>query len=198
MSRDSRDKIIPCAAAGCLLESVRRSIGGEVAIQTFDNFRPVEGATRALNYARRLASLESNFKWLLIYGPTGNGKSHLANAIAREVRETGVDVRVVLAADFFSLLKEGISSNRTEEIMRRFKDLDFLIIDDYGVEYGSDWERAKFDELMTARYAHHRHTVLTTNADVGDMPARILSRFNDRNLSRAVANSAPDYRKTKR
>jgi len=189
---------MPCAAAGCLLESVRKSIGGEEAIQTFDNFKPVDGAARALKYARQIASLESNFKWLAIYGPTGSGKSHLGNAIARQVRETGADVRVVLAADFFSLLKEGISDNLTEGIMRRFKDLDFLVIDDYGVEYGTPWEKAKFDELMTARYAHHRHTVLITNADLEDIPERVLSRFNDRALSRVAQNSAPDYRKTKR
>lgn len=189
---------ISCAAPGCLRENARRSITGEMARQTFDNFAPVPGAEKALKAAKTLASGEAGFVWLLIYGRPGNGKTHLCNAIVRAVRDRGLEARQIFAADFFSLLREAIRDNKTDEMLRRFKNTQFLAIDDYGVEYGSDWERAKMDELMTSRFATAKVTVLITNKDLADLPERVRSRFQDRLMARVCHNTAPDYRGQKR
>lgn len=187
-------QIIPCTAPGCLQDSVRGKQPSEVIRQTFENFLPVLGTEKALKAAKALAYGEAKFIWLLIYGPTGNGKTHLCNAIIREVRDRGLDVRMIMAADLFSLLREAIKNNRTDELLRKFKDIFFLAIDDYGVEYGSDWEMAKFDELMTSRYATGKPTVLITNKELTELPERIQSRFKDKVMARAIHNSAADYR----
>lgn len=188
---------IPCSAAGCLQDSARHSITGEVVRQTFDNFAPVPGTEKALKAAKALASGQADFVWLLIYGRPGNGKTHLCNAIVSAVRDRGLDVRMVLAADFFSLLREAIKDNKTDQLLRRFKDIQFLAIDDYGVEYGSDWEQAKFDELMTSRFATAKPTVLITNKELTELPERIQSRFKDKVMARAIHNSAGDYRQSR-
>lgn len=190
-------KIIPCSAPGCLKDSIRGNQPTEVQRQTFETFQPIPGTEKALKAAQSLASGEANFIWLLLYGQTGNGKTHLCNAIVREVRNRGLDVRMILAADFFSMLKENIEGNKVDGLLRRFKDILFLAIDDYGVEYGSDWESAKFDELMTSRYATGKPTVLITNKDLTDLPERIQSRFKDSMMSKAIHNSAGDYRLTR-
>jgi len=187
-------KTIPCPAPGCLLNSVRGKLPSEVLRQTFETFQVVPGTDKAFKASRALAYGEAKFIWLLIYGQPGNGKTHLCNATVREVRERGLDVRMILAADLFSMLREAIKDNRTDELLRKFKDIFFLAIDDYGVEYGSDWESAKFDELMTSRYATCKPTVLITNKDLTDLPERIQSRFTDKKMSKAVQNSAGDYR----
>lgn len=187
-------RIIPCAAVGCLGDSTRRSITGAIARQTFDNFAPVPGTEKALKAAKALATGQADFVWLLIYGLPGNGKTHLCNAIVSAVRDRGLDVRMVLAADLFSLLREAIEDNKTDQMLRRLKDIQFLAIDDYGVEYGSDWEQAKFDELMTSRFATAKPTVLITNKELTELPERIQSRFKDKVMARAIHNSAGDYR----
>ena len=171
---------------------------GEMARQTFENFTPVPGTEKALKAARALASGKAEFIWLLIYGRPGNGKTHICNAIVRAVRDRDVDVRMVFAADFFSLLREAIKDNQADQMLRRFKDIQFLAIDDYGVEYGSDWEQAKFDELMTSRFATAKATVLITNKDLADLPDRVRSRFQDRLMARVCHNTAPDHRGLKR
>ena len=140
----------------------------------------------------------ASFIWLLIYGQTGNGKTHLCNAIVREVRDRGLDVRMILAADLFSLLREAMSNHQTDTLLRKFKDIFFLAIDDYGVEYGSDWELAKFDELMTSRFATAKPTVLITNKELTELPGRIQSRFKDKVMARAVHNSASDFRSVRK
>jgi len=102
--------------------------------QTFATFQPVPGAKQALQAAKALASGEADFIWLLIYGSTGCGKTHLGNAIVRAVRDRGLNVRMILSGDFFSLLREAIRDNKADEMLRRFKEILFLTIDDYGVE----------------------------------------------------------------
>ena len=194
----NRYKTAPCRAPGCMADSVRQSLRGEGAHQTFDNFKKVAGTEKILKAAQALASGEAGFIWLLMYGPTGGGKTHLGNAIIREVRDRGVDVRMILAADFFSQLKEAIADNLTDTLLRRFKEVEFLVIDDYGVEYNSEWELAKFDELMTSRYATARPTVVITNKDLSVIPERVLSRFKDRVMSRICHNDAEDYRETRK
>jgi len=194
----TKSRLVPCRAAGCLADSVKQSLRGEAPYQTFDNFKHVRGTEQSLRNARELASGKGEFKWLLIYGSTGNGKTHLCNAITNEMRDRGIDVRLILAGDLFSMLREGIKDNRTEDLLRRLKEVQFLAVDDYGVEYSSDWELAKFDEIMTARYAAGRETVVITNKDISDLPPRIRSRFEDGRMSRFCHNDAPDYRQTRK
>jgi len=95
-------------------------------------------------------------------------------------------------------LKEAIADNRTDTLLRRFKEVEFLVIDDYGVEYNSEWELAKFDELMTSRFATARPTVVITNKDLSVIPERVISRFKDRAVSRICYNDAEDYRETRK
>lgn len=187
----------PCRAPGCLSDSIRGNRPAELVQQTFETFQPVPGTEDALKYAKQLAYGDGKFIWLLIYGPPGNGKTHLCNAIVKEVHARGLEVRMVLTADLFSQLREAIEHKRADAVLRRFKDIFFLALDDYGVEYGSDWEGAKFDELMTSRFAMGKPTVLITNKEFADLPDRVRSRFNDNRLARAVHNAARDYRGAK-
>lgn len=191
-------KIVPCSAPGCLLDSVRGIKPAEIQRQTFETFQVVSGTEKALKYAKELASGEAKFIWLLLYGEPGNGKTHLGNAIVKAVRERGLDIRMILAADLFSQLRQAIKDKQADELLHKFKVVSFLVIDDYGVEYGSEWEQSKFDELMTSRFANVKPTVLITNRKLADLPERIRSRFQDKVMSRAVHNSAGDYRQTKR
>jgi len=192
------NRIVTCNAPGCLADSVDGKVSREVSQQTFETFIPVNGTEKALQAAKELAYGEAKFVWLAIFGATGNGKSHLCRATVKVVRERGLDVKMVMAADLFSMLREAMSSNRTDEVLRMFKDVLFLVIDDYGVEYGSEWEAAKFDELMTSRYAKALPTMLATNKALKDLPDRVRSRFTDKVMSRAIHNSAPDFRGMKR
>jgi len=195
--------VICCPYPGCLLQSIQaykrgeffvRKCGITEAKQTFATFQPISGTEKALKYAKALSNGDSNFIWLLIYGGVGNGKSHLCNAIASECLARGRDTRIYTCAEMFSMLRAAIKSNEVEERITELKETFMLILDDYGVEYDSAWEQAKFDEIMTARFANAKPTVLTTNRDVTELTERVRSRFRDCKLSRIAYNSAPDYR----
>ena len=197
-------KAIPCSAPNCLLANIQAYKRGEPFArmqgitqprQTFDTFTPVPGTENALKYSKALAQGKSEFIWLLIYGGVGNGKTHLCNAVAQEALSCSINARLTSVADLFSHLRSSMDNHSTDKLMIELKETFLLILDDWGVEYGSDWEQAKFDELMTSRFANARPTVLSTNKDIANLPPRIKSRFEDKRLSRIAYNSAPDYRK---
>lgn len=187
-------RVVYCTQRGCMLDSVKEYLSSQQEPQTFDNFKAVAGTKEALKYAKKMASGEAEFVWLLMYGGVGCGKSHLCKAILSGVRERGIRCSMILAAEMFANLREMIQTNETETELRRLKDIPFLIIDDLGVEYNSEWEQAKLDELMTSRFMNLRHTVLVTNKDESALPERIRSRFGDTKIARSVYNSAGDYR----
>ena len=196
-------RVVPCPGKGCAAERYKKyRLSAEAARfrgvrspeQTFDTFEQREGSKQAFNYARQLADGSAQFIWLLVFGGTGNGKSHLCNAMARESIRRGVDTRLISVADLFAALRSAMTDNHSESVMEWYKQTQFLILDDYGVQQGSDWQAARFDELMTFRYASLLPTALTTNFDLTTLPERIRSRFGDRRLSRIAHNSATDYR----
>jgi len=201
------DEVVTCPGEGCLLDAIRayksgnpfaKQHGVTAPEQTFDTFLPLRGTATALKFAKQLAEGESSFVWLLIYGGVGNGKTHLCNAISKACLDRGLEVRMTSAADMFSEIRLGIERHKAEEIIKNLKDIFVLVIDDLGVEYGTVWEAAKFDEIMTSRYATAKPTVVTTNNDISQLPARIRSRFEDKVMSRISQNTGADYRKERR
>jgi len=61
------------------------------------------------------------------------------------------------------------------------------------------WELATLEDIINERY-HRRYfpkpimTIMATNKDITKIPARIISRFYDPEVSIVIFNSAPDYR----
>jgi DNA replication protein DnaC len=57
----------------------------------------------------------------------------------------------------------------------------FLVLDDFGIQRGTDWEMEMLYELVDARYAEERFTVVTTNQDLDEIRkmshGRIYSRL---------------------
>ena len=73
-----------------------------------------------------------HFSPLLIYGPTGVGKSHLLNAICRQFRAEGkLRCCVSLTAEqFLNEFVYGLRKSGLPMFRRKFRDLDLLAIDD--------------------------------------------------------------------
>jgi len=163
--------------------------------QTFGTFnQKVPGVQDCYKKAKAIASGKSDYPWLIIYGGTGNGKSHLLNAIANEVMTRGIPVRLVLMAELLSSLRMAIETNNVDFKLKELKEIPYLLIDELGLEYGTDWEKAKIEELLSARWHYGLHTVAATNLDIEQLPDRIKSRFKDEVLSRWVRNGGGDYR----
>ena len=69
---------------------------------------------------------------LFIYGDSGLGKTHLLHAIGHYAARMfpNVRVRYVSTEEFTNEFINLVHSGRAEEFRRRFRDIDFLLIDD--------------------------------------------------------------------
>lgn len=167
-------------------------IGTKQTFETFDT--DVPGVKKAYKAAWNIAEGIGDFVWFILFGGVGNGKTHLLNAIANRVMERGIAVKMIMMADLLSELRMSIETNQTDFKMKVLKEVPYLLIDELGLEYGTLWEKEKIEELLASRWNNGRFTIVATNRDIGELPPRLKSRFQDKHLSRAVLNEAVDYR----
>ncbi len=202
-------QVINCQAQGCIVdqksiyESTEAYIRGKGVskFNTFDSFKPVLGAEDTLDAFKDIAFNPDAPPLLIVYGTTGNGKTHLCEATVIELLKRGVDCRLWAVSELLSNLKESISQNTTELLIGRLKKLPALILDEWGQNYGSEWEEQKLEEIVIARDREGLVTIITSNLEPDKMmedPERLISRFGDRTQARLIRNKAPDYRPKKK
>ena len=202
-------RVINCQAEGCM-ESQKKAYmeteaykkaKGIAKFASFHDFKPVLGTTAILQAFKAIAFDENAPPLLIVYGGTGNGKTHLCEATTTELLKRGVDCRLWSVADLVSQLKESISDNTTEQMISGLKKLPALILDDWGQNLGSIWELQKLEEIVVAREREGFITIITTNlslAQLEEQTERIVSRGRDQAEAVILLNSAEDYRPLKK
>ncbi len=104
-------------------------------------------------------------KGLLLMGPSGVGKTHLAVASLKELIRRG---HAGLFCDYRELLKEiqssyNPSSESTEmSILEPVRTVEILVMDDLGASKPSAWVLDIIGLVLNARYNERRVTILTT------------------------------------
>ena len=198
--------VINCRAKGCFEEKRRAyqatsdyaRMRGVSKFHTFEDFDLVLGIEATLAAFKDIAFNEEAPPFLFVYGTTGNGKTHLCEATTIELLKRGIDCRLWTVPDMVSKLKQSIPDNTTEALMESLKVIPALILDEWGQNYGSEWEEQKLEEIVIARERAELITIITSNLEPDQLPDRIASRFRDRVLARLIDNKAPDYRPLKK
>jgi DNA replication protein DnaC len=163
---------------------------------TFDRFdTAVPGVADA--YAAAQQFVRDTRGWLILYGPFGSGKTHLAGAIAHELVERRARVLFQVVPDLLDHLRAAFnpaSEVRYDELFEAVKTANVLILDDLGEESESRWAQEKLFQIFNHRYNHRLPTVVTTNRPPEAIDPRIWSRLFDRSLAVTVEVGAGDYR----
>jgi DNA replication protein DnaC len=107
---------------------------------------------------------------VLFIGPTGTGKSHLAQALGHRACRRGMSVLFTSAADLFGALRVARGDGTLERRMARYLDADLLIVDDIGLRPLRQDEPYDLHELIRHRH-ERRSTVLTSNRAIPEWDA---------------------------
>jgi DNA replication protein DnaC len=169
-----------------------REIGGfsrdQLDRHTFERFRleghlsarEVEKLKHVRDMVRQWAARPDG--WLVLTGPTGTGKTHLAAAAARERLAAGDSVFFAVVPDLLDYLRRAYRPDNAEtydDVLDALRAAGLLILDDLGAHSTTPWAEEKLYQLFSYRYLQESPTLITTNVDQEDLDPRLVSRMLD-------------------
>ncbi len=150
---------------------------------TFDRF--VIGAGNRFAHASARAVAESpsrTYNPLFLHGGTGLGKTHLMQAIGREVLDKDPDANVVFISSeqFTNQLIESIAKKSTKRFRAKYRKVDLLLIDDIHFIAGKEATQEEFFHTFNELFDGHRQIVLSSDRgpkEIQGLEERLVSRF---------------------
>ena len=146
-----------------------------------------DGQSKALaicqSYAEGWAKVSKAGTGLIFSGKAGAGKTHLACSIAYEVIEQGSDVQFATVAEVMRQIKSSFakdSDTSEQQEIDYYSTIHLLILDEVGMDYGTDFNKALIFEILNNRYENMLPTILLTNLDTPALVEYMGERLVDR------------------
>lgn len=164
---------------------------------TFDSF--VVGSSNELAYAAIQAIIKDvgkKYNPLFIYGGVGLGKTHLLQAAGNEILslyDRKVSVLYVTSEKFLNDVVSAIRNKRMEDMKRKYRDVDVLIIDDIQFIGGKTSTEQEFFHTFNALYENNKQIIMSSDrapAAIPTLEERLRSRFEGGMITDI---SYPDY-----
>ena len=150
---------------------------------SFDNF--IEGLSNRLPRAAAesiaLKPGKTVFNPLFLYGASGVGKTHLANAIGLKVKELYPEKRVLyVSAHLFKVqYTDSVRKNTVNDFINFYQSIDVLIIDDIQEFVGVEKTQNTFFHIFNHLHQNGKQLIMTC-----DRPPVMLQGIEDRLITR--------------
>jgi len=148
---------------------LKSELDAEKTLQSFDfsfNAKIHEPTIRELGSCGFLTKKEN----CLFLGPSGVGKSHLAQAIGNEAVRRGWEVLYRRTSALFGWIAAGVGDGSHDRRLRTACTVPLLILDDFGMKPMSELEQSDLYEVICERY-EKAPTILTSNRDFNEWPS---------------------------
>jgi DNA replication protein DnaC len=154
----------------------RANFRNQKTLEEFD-FTFIPGLNRTLITDLASCRFIEEAVCVLIVGPCGTGKSHIAQALGHAAIRTGHDVLFSTADRMLTQLHAARATNSYERQFAKLVNIDLLIIDDFGLKPLKGIQDEDFHDVISERY-ERKSTMITSNLDIPEwaeaFPNRIL------------------------
>ena len=136
---------------------------------TLENFKSERniGHQKALQHARSLVDdYPYTDRGLLLMGPAGVGKTHLAVAIIRGLLSKGVPCLFYESGSLLKRIQDSynpISKTSETSVLSPVYEAEVLVLDELGATIPTDWVRDTLYQIINTRYNDKKLTIFTTN-----------------------------------
>ena len=131
---------------------------------SFANLTSITGA--------QISSFAEDTQWvtqarnLMLFGPSGTGKTHLAAAIGRRLIELGKRVFFIRTTALVQKLQLAYLENKLSDALEKLEKFDLIILDDFGYVKKNEAETSVLFELIGDRY-ESKSILITSNQAFG-------------------------------
>lgn len=158
--------------------------------KTLDDFKDVEIWQSGMKDKAKKYIEEKSNKWFFVGGQSGCGKTHICTAICMELIKKGNSLIYMKWADATRELKDAANDFYYEEIIKKYKDIDILYIDDFfkvqsGCMPTSSDVRIAF-EILNSRLLAGKKTIISSEFTLKD-----LLKVDEATVSRIFEMSNP-------
>lgn len=176
-------------------------------LDSFDSYittyQEQETAKRIIKeYASDIDSHLKTGKSMLLLGKSGTGKTHLSISVIRELAIRNMTSKYITAMQYIRMIRESWKSKTRIEsdIIKNFGEYQLVVLDEVGVQCGTDNEANIISELIDERYKNVKPTIVITNETL----ETLKTFLNERTLDRLTDNggilipfSWKSYRRTR-
>lgn len=155
---------------------------------SFDSYQPGNRQAQKLlatlrEYAARFDQHRALGLSLILCGKTGTGKTHLSCAVLRALAfEHGVCGKYCTAYRAVQEIRASYKSSDVTElqVLKEFIRPDLLVLDEIGVQYGTDSEQLLLFSLLNGRYEELKPTIAISNLNLEEVTQYLGDRVYDR------------------
>lgn len=123
-------------------------------------------STACKNYVKHFEAFKRDGKGLILWGNTGTGKTFFSACISNELINRGYSV---IMTNLSQIMNHLTGTFEKQKYIDNITSVDLLVIDDLGVERGTEYARETVYSVIDARYRIKRPMIITTNLSIEEI-----------------------------
>jgi len=177
------------------------NLGPRFSRSTFDTWEERDGTDRAYRTVKDYVAgwPGDDGLGILLVGPAGCGKSHLAAAAVQALLDKGALCIFQSVPELLKRIRAAYGADGSEDgdLVKALEECDLLVLDDLGSERWTPWAEEQIYTLIDHRYRHEKPVIVTTNMSLKRLESALGTRIMDRlvDMCRPVAMNCTSYRK---